>query len=242
MRLTLADYRSKLLIFPVLSGTNALGAYSAFTNSGKKFKELALPPLKTEHFRDIIRSLGIENPCEAFVEFITFALSGHPRYLRIYLSVLSLYVHKQAKQEKFDERTKERKEGNRKQDEEEKEKEKEGEGNRTEPMQVKDQEEEEKVEKVQARVKPPEKRIKDELSLTEQQKSEHGPLFSPAGFKAFFNGDNDRKPDVWWQLLGRAQTYAIDTAPFYPEIRSKLLREDGKLVPFPSLPFPSFLF
>jgi hypothetical protein len=95
---TITSSKFNIWLFPVFTGTHAITAYKCFESSGHTFTELPLPPLAVVHYSNILSSL-LQAPSQGlhldlakydkFLEFLDFALGGHPRLLEILLTVLS---------------------------------------------------------------------------------------------------------------------------------------------------------
>ncbi len=87
------DPKSTTLLFPILSGTNALDLYSQFASSSYKYHSLDLPLLKESHLVQIVQSLisrkSKSNLKEKslLAQVMYMATKGHPRLIKSFISV-----------------------------------------------------------------------------------------------------------------------------------------------------------
>src|SRR5690349_9788034 len=76
------------VLLPVLTGTCAAGVYAQFAATAFTYNEIPIATLGYTHFRSILSSLAVA-PCKDFVDMVQFALGGHPRLFRVFVSLLS---------------------------------------------------------------------------------------------------------------------------------------------------------
>jgi hypothetical protein len=87
------DATSSTHLFPILSGTNALGLYKLFASSSYEYAALDLPLLKKSHMVQIAQSITSEKAKtkleenSLLAEVMHIATEGHPRLQKAFVSV-----------------------------------------------------------------------------------------------------------------------------------------------------------
>jgi len=99
-----ASYRVRMLpshdlctVHSMCCTKSGLQTFQAFEGTYYGIKEVAIPPMQVPHIRTILNSLkdsddnglAADEVLDDFISFVNFAIGGHPRLLRAFVSVLS---------------------------------------------------------------------------------------------------------------------------------------------------------